>query len=1045
MELTETERRTIAGRARTLHERLEGPANDSGGEPPIDPDRILAEWRDRFPSEDAFRERLDRDGFTEEAVREQLSATEWPAEEPLPAWLGTVEDLLDHVASASPETVSVDVESEEIPFSELLAALAEYARGQLPDAVVPVDTVSPMCDWLVTQLKAVCLRPLYVEFKSFVEAHDPELVDADPAEFSDPPTARYEAFLDAMFELGFKNLCLEYPVLARHAAQLIDQWVEAVAELFRRVRSDSETLRERFGVDGEVVAVEPLADDSHASGRVPVRVSFESGAVVYKPRPVDGGVTFYTILGRLDDHLSISPIETPTYVSRDEYGWMEQIDYSDLPDEPTASRYYERAGALLCLAYVLNFPDGQLENLVVDGTDPMLVDCETIFHPHVAHTERPLRTEISALTDRSVLFTSLLPWSQGDPREEDDESFSAAVAGFGNESERTRIPSLTQPTIEATNTDVMSVRHEPVEVGVHTNTPTVEGSDQPPSEYVDEICRGFDETYETIRKLHAEDRFLSAVVTPEMVAGVENRLVYRSTVWYRSVQQSAVARNPLRDGARLSVEFEDLAVPFFDGRIETDRYWPLYGAERRALRRRDIPRLSSGPDRRTVSHDGTGLGFEADTSGYDRCRRRLDGLSATDKHRQTWLIREIFDASEPRTPAPPADDADDEEFRRAAVELFEETIEAGIETADGTGWVSVSSGYSDVSVVPADSSLYWGRGGIALTAAALHRTTGRERYRRIADEALAPIVADTIADELSVGLGGTKGVGAVVYALSVTGELLDEERYRNAASKAARTVTDDRLSGDDTFDVMEGSAGTLLGLLAHYERDGESSVLDRAVACGERLLEGRVEVDGHRIWNAGDDEVHFTGFAHGTSGIAYSLARLSAATGDSRFADAVRETLDFESSLYSASRCNWRRSAEEDEYLDRWCHGRSGMALARIGIGECLGDDALRTEGAAALAETATGDAATIDNLCCGNFGRVETLVVGARRADGDRTDAVELARRCLARREQDGALSLPGHARSFTNPTFFDGVSGAAYALLRVDTPELPCVLLFE
>jgi lantibiotic modifying enzyme len=454
-------------------------------------------------------------------------------------------------------------------------------------------------------------------------------------------------------------------------------------------------------------------------------------------------------------------------------------------------------------------------------------------------------------------------------------------------------------------------------------------------------------------------------------------------------------------------------------------------------------------------------------------------MDETDCRRQTWLIRQIFGADDSRTTPPSlsgegdasvesdASDADDagdeseERFQRAAIELFEEAIDAGIDTTDGTGWVSVSSGYADVRVTPADASLYWGRGGIGLTAAALHRTTGRRRYRRIADEALAPMVEDSLAGDLSVGLGGAKGVGSVVYALSVAAELLDDERYRTAASKAAHTVTDDYLSGDglsgdglsgdDTLDVMEGAAGTLLGLLAYYERYGESSVLDRAVACGDRLLAARTTVEGYRVWDAGEDNVHYSGFAHGTSGIAYSLARLAAVTGDSRYAEAVRETLDFESSLYSASRRNWRRSVEEDDSLDRWCHGRSGMALARIGISECLGDEAVRAEGAAALAESAATDPATIDNVCCGNFGRVEARLVGSRRADADcaevdRADAVELARRCLARRANDGVLSLPGHSRSFVNPTFFDGVSGVAYTLLRLRNPEpLPCVLLFE
>jgi hypothetical protein len=84
-------------------------------------------------------------------------------------------------------------------------------------------------------------------------------------------------------------------------------------------------------------------------------------------------------------------------------------------------------------------------------------------------------------------------------------------------------------------------------------------------------------------------------------------------------------------------------------------------------------------------------------------------------------------------------------------------------------------------------------------------------------------------------------------------------------------------------------------------------------------------------------------------------------------------------------------------------------------------------------------------------------LLAGTRRLDGKlNTDtdtatggkgrARELAGWCLARRAETEALSLPGHTSLATNPTLFTGAAGAAYAFLRVRSPnQLPCVLLLE
>ncbi|WP_254763957.1 type 2 lanthipeptide synthetase LanM family protein [Natrinema marinum] len=1044
---TDEERREIAGRARTVAERFDGPPNSAESPPPIDPDEILEEWKQRFPNEESFRRRLARDGLTEAAVRDRISATRWPADEPLPDWIDTLSALVRHVeASAADDRAAVAV-PDETPFRELIAAIVDFARERVSDATVPGSAVSPMEAHLVDRLESLCVRALYVEFKSFVEVYDSELASADPAAVSDPPTAYYDRFIAAMLGEGFKNLCLEYPVLARHFVRLLENWRRALEELCRRLQADRDALRRRFGVDGAVTALEPLTDDTHAGGRVPVRVAFESGAVVYKPRPVDGEVAFYAILDRLDDHLETPPFETPSLLSRDGYGWMELCEYRDLPDEAAADRYYERAGALLCLAYVLDFTDCHYENLIATGETPTLVDAETVFHPPLEPAEKPFETEASAVVDRSVLLSVLLPFSVGDPREPHGGRFVDAVAGFGRDSEPTSLPNRSRPTIEAVNTDVMTVEMEPVTADPSTNTPSTGDADRPPAVHADAVIDGFESAYETVRELHEAGEFLTEIADPELIEGVATRLIYRSTGRYASIRRSAAARDPLRDGARLTVEFERLAVPFFDGTIESDRCWPLYAAERRALRSLDVPRFGARADERTIVHRGGRLDVTTGETGYGAVRRRLDAMDRADRRRQTWLIRQgLGEATTAERAPPPAADAPAIRYEREAVDLFEGVVDARIEGADGPGWVSIVP-ESGINFYPADRSLFWGTGGIALTAAALADATGRERYRRLVDETLAPI-ADALATEaIAVDHGGLQGIGSVVYVFSAVSDLLEDQRYRDAALAATDAVTARAIRDADALDVVEGVAGTLLGLLACYERYGDAGVLGRAVDCGERLLEARTVVDGHRVWLTTDEDAPLTGFAHGSSGIAYALARLAAATDDDRFAEATREVLAFESALYSPSRRNWPRSAvATDTYHDRWCHGRTGMALGRLAVGELLGDERVVADACDALLETATAPASHLDNLCCGNFGRVEALLSVERHTGRDDRFAAELARRCLARRDRDGVLSLPKHAPEFSNPTFFDGVAGPAYTLLRLRDPEaLPCALLLE
>lgn len=1044
MDLSRRERRAIAGRARTLHERLEGPSNDPGEGGPFDPDGLVEEWVDVFPDRAAFEARLDRDGLDESTVREHLAASRWPADEPLPDWVAELDSLLAHLARQSPGDPSGVSVPGDTPFAELLAPIAGYARQELA-ADLPGDfPTAGLEEWLVTRLEMVCLQALYVEFKSFVEYHDPDLATADPASVPDPPTGHYEAFVDSMLGDGFRNLCLEYPVLARMVVEQLDQWTDLVETLARRVRADRAALGDRFGVEGAVIECEPLADDSHARGQVPVRVSFESGAAMYKPRPVGMGTTLAAVLDRVGDHLDVPVPDPPGYLPREGYGWMEPVDPRDVDDRAAADRYYARAGVLLCVAYVLGLTDCHHENVIAAGDHPTVVDAETAFAPAVPPDAVPATTAVRATVADCVLSTGLLPWSVGDPGEGDGAAGGGAgpetLAGFGAADGQVEV-TTERPTVEAVNTDVMTVTDGESTVDRRASTPSVRGSPRPPGDHLEALVRGFEATYRTVRELHEESRLLPDVVDPAGIAGAETRYIYRPTPRYSSVLQSAVSRPALRDGARLSVAFEELAVPFFDGRIDSGDYWPLYAAERRALRRFDVPRFATRPGETGLYHDGEPTGVETAAPGLERFRDRLDRMGPDDRRRQVSLLERCFESGAGRS-APPRSDSlpGEDQLRRTAVDCCESVIDAALDAGEAR-WTPRLAGDTTLALLPADDSLYNGRAGIGLALAAAHRVTGDDRFREWARAALDPVAES----DPPAALGGFDGVGSTVYALSVAADLLDRPDYRARATEHALAVTAD--PDEDPLDVMSGTAGALLGLLAHHDRCGESAVLDRAVDCGERLLAQGVAVDGHRTWHT-VGEAPIPGFAHGTSGIAYALARLGAATGEDRFADAAREAVAHVETQYDPDRGNYRNPTRSGEarYRDRWCYGRAGCELARIGVGTAL-DDAGTVETATdRLSATVAASASVDDQLCCGNLGRAMVLFAASRRTDRDTGDALALLGRTLARRDRAGSLSMPGHDRAVPNPTLFNGLSGVAYSLCRVLAPgTVPCVLLLE
>ena len=1107
------QRRQIAGRARTLQERLGGPANDPG-DPERDPaEATLTAWRDQFPDESAWRDRLARDGLSEADCRDAAGATMWPAAEPLPAWIDTLDDVLgialaldadertrlaerygdppdtDKQRPEGAGTADSDIETpaatDRLPFSRIVSAFVAAGLDGLPQSATEVLSETArdtLAGWLHDRLVKISTRVLFVEFRSFLEIVAEDRADATAEDFDTAPTENYDEFRRRLFDGGLVDLVVEYPTFARLVVQQLRQWTGLVTDLCERVRADADALGAEFGLDASLplADADPLATDTHRDGRAPVEVVFDSGeSVVYKPRPVAAADLFTTALDRFTEASDTArSFDTPSYLDRADYGWMSWVPYRDPADEAAVERYYERVGTLLCLCYVLGVSDVQLENLVVNGDQPVIVDAETAFGPRLDPADAELPATTVELLRESVLDSSLLPRTLVPEERADPETDGRAAAGLGAASDPTDLSAVESTVVAHANTDLMDVETEPVLSARHRNTPTVEGTDHPPHEYTETITDAFERAYETVADLRADETFFHRIVAPEEIAGIESRVLYRGTRRYTGVVWSALRHEAMRDGARFSAAVERLAVPFFDGRIETERSWPLYDAERTAVERLDPPRLTCPTDGTALRFDGEATGAEAVQSGIEAIRRRLDGLSPSDRRRQRWLIEASlnptdFDAravgegggsgnsatrSTDRTESLPDDRAES-----LAADALDAVI-AGDDVTESEShcWPLVKENRepSQLLLSRTGDGLYHGRGGIAVAAAAAFRVTGRDRYRDLARGAL-----DAVDPTAARSLGGLPGSGGVVYAFAVAGELLDDEELRADAVAAAERVTAEQLATDETFDVVGGTAGTLLGLLACWDRTGDRAVLERAVTCGERLLDARetVAVSGESfaVWETTESEP-ITGFAHGTSGIAHALARLAdrldATDGDTtdatpdRFRDAAREAFRFGAARYDDGRENWQTTPDLG-FADRWCYGRTGILLARLSATEWLDGVEIPVSDHTAVARRITeSGVAPVDHLCCGTTGRADVLREATEWGVGPSDSARDLLASCLAHRSEEAqtasaveSFSLPGHGSPVVDPTLFDGLSGVAYALLRVAEPSLPCVVRLE
>lgn len=1093
----------IAARASFLHERLHasGTAHADAGEV----GRRLERWSQAVGrgDPDTFKKRLTWDGLDQETVAARLGPPRLAGGGKLPGWTGTLAAIMRAApafGAAVPKSETWPVDPQDpVPFEELLLPAIRVARerllarcgsgglgdeDRLPLSVLTAHAYRALERGLLQRLARIGAKAFHHELSRTRPFGASLVLGLLGPEDGESGRAVYEAFVARLLGDGLRGFFSAYPVLARLLATAVDLWVEATAELLQRLARDRAEIGRAFGAPargpGRVDRLEGSLSDPHRGGRAVIALGFESGLrLIYKPKDMTAEASFNGLLAWCNRHrhgaglLDLRPLKV---LARDGYGWVEHVGHEPCADEAAVARFYERAGMLLCLLYVLRATDCHNENLIAAGEDLVLIDAETLLH----HEARPFEDGAAfaaagaAAGDRfwdSVVRVGLLPRWDFSP----DRRLAYDISGLGgaDPEQAVRWPMRWR----AVNTDAMHQARERVVAPLGRNVPVLpDGSPaRPASEHVPQIVAGFAAMY---RFLMAHRAGLLAPDGPlQAMRHQPARFVFRATRVYAALLERLVAPEHLRDGAEFGIELDQLSVAFLAARSRPHA-WPVLAAERHALARLDIPYFVADADTSDLGLGEEGGAVIADhfaRPSFEAALERLRALGEDDLAWQVAIIEGSFHAMAARSagevdggavagPATPLrGDALVEAARSIAAELAARAVR---EPRGGVSWIGLGLVHEAerFQLQPLGDSLYDGRGGVALFLAALHAATGEMRHRDLALRALEPLrrrvrepdPESRRRDARLTGIGGAGGLGSLIYALAASGRLLADRGLLDDATALAGWITPGLIAADERLDVIGGAAGAALGLLTLHAGTGDPAVLATAAACGRHLLARRVSHEGApAAWRTLGEDRPLTGFSHGAAGIAYALLRLHAATGDDAFRAAAVEAMAYERSVFSAEEGNWpdfRAGVTADGrpgYPAQWCHGAPGIALARLGgLGAAGGPEVVR-EIELALRTTRSLRLQALDHLCCGNMGRAEALLVGAERTGSAdcREAALRLAAEVVGRAGRSGgAYRLFGNLPpSVFSPALFRGTAGIGYGLLRLADGDLPSVLLWE
>lgn len=382
-------------------------------------------------------------------------------------------------------------------------------------------------------------------------------------------------------------------------------------------------------------------------------------------------------------------------------------------------------------------------------------------------------------------------------------------------------------------------------------------------------------------------------------------------------------------------------------------------------------------------------------------------------------------------------------------------------------------------------SLYSGSAGIILFLLELSRYTQEERFFAVAEQAMNNLIQycrNTPTDYFAL-LSGR--MGAVYLAVRFY-QITKDASYLHSAFELSNNAKDFLHSSQLESDFMNGTAGTLLGLLHLHSAlsdvylDEAEQILDIINDYIESLVGQSNTGKQGLFWDKSPNQIQgLCGLSHGAAGVGFVFLELAQYFQNEAFQYIAEQAFLYESQHYEATVGNWkdfrkgvttkagyqefaehylsgnRAYFTQCSYLNAWCHGSVGIGLTRLRASEVLLQrellhyhiDIFRALTSTIITNVLPQSSEGNFSLCHGGGGNAELFIEAYSQGYGYQYYycAEIIAQKALEQYSQIGNYrSGFGIADATEDRGLFLGTAGIGYFYLRLLTPhQTPSILI--
>jgi lantibiotic modifying enzyme len=829
---------------------------------------------------------------------------------------------------------------------------------------------------------------------------------------SDPSSEKYKLFFKEQANIDFFKK--KHSLVMEQVTLSCEQFCSNLCAFVNRFSSNFSRIMGfvAMGNGPMLSSLDELPADPHHGGGRPLVLTFLSGLeqkkLVYKLR----GRSCWKFLNMFISGCKVNlPMHEALIPDDDgEYYFCEFVEHTPCSKEEVGDFYFN-FGKLLGIAHAAGLSDLHSENVIARGASPILVDIESLLVPSTAldsfdqlYSTGLIQKFPIAFHATSCDFLSALQQPstsmQTDSRMAvlNDHTDCLRVDFSGGE--RAKIPSsavfyfsnglVVRPTV-----DMFAVN----------------------------VCSGYEETISQIKKY--QEALIQQCLS--FISSVRSRVIIRDTQTYITIGNrryvpafQACIRKLLRKC------LEDASSSLIGSTILES----VIESEVDSLLMLDIPlfyaqngKLLDSFGEVVVEKDA----FLGDFSLKDRIDQVTDQANLRSNVEKLLKLLSL-------SLSPPNYIVEDCSFVNCARYLLEDCIAASL--SHDSSFRNSPSKFFDGKVCNELSpflrlNFYDGLGGVMLTVGAAFSVLQEMRYFDAAQE-LAKTIYKAI-DSSCTNIGGCYGIGSLCYCYAASSVYLKDNSFLQIAFSIAKRINLKMIEQDSYLDIIQGSAGCVLGLTSIVDAnvqlpsalsaDQLNEIINLALAVGNHVEKCFSDLDREEKL-----PLEFPcGFSHGLSGIIRALFKLSQFT--NKFDQLFQKLVRLEDSFFDQKSLNWPQFRVNESFTKKdmwsWCHGAPGVILSRLEWWNICD----RSVFCDLLENVIQQDKE--DSICCGTFGSLETLFALSRSRGEDQ----------LTKWIQRAAVSKI----RIQNFGFFQGKAGIAFQILHHRFPEVSTAIMFE